>query len=358
VEFQNPVAVTAGTTYVAGYYAPTGHYAADAGVLSSAVNNSPLHAPASTSASGNGLYIYGNNKFPTKSANGANYWVEPIFWTSQPPDLAPPMVTSTNPVNGQTSVPVTLSISYTFGKAVQPSTISVSVTSSDGTTVQGTTSYNSATNTAMFTPQSNLANATTYTVSVSGAQDSSGLPMQSAYTWTFTTAQPAPAAGTCPCSIWPDSALPSITTANDTNSVEVGVVFTPSVNGTITGIRFYKGTGNTGTHIGSLWTSSGTLLGSVTFTGESAAGWQQANFTTPISVTAGTSYVASYLAPSGGYAMTAGGLSSAVTNGPLTAVAYGTSGGNGVYQYTSSVAFPKNAFNANYWVDVVFTPSS
>ena len=73
-------------------------------------------------------------------------------------------------------------------------------------------------------------------------------------------------------------------------------------NGWITGIRFYKGSGNTGTHVGSLWTANGTLLGQVTFTNESATGWQQANFSSPIAVTAGTTYVASYLAPNGGYA--------------------------------------------------------
>ena len=31
--------------------------------------------------------------------------------------------------------------------------------------------------------------------------------------------------------------------------------------GYITGIRFYKGSGNTGTHVGSLWSKTGTLLG-------------------------------------------------------------------------------------------------
>jgi methionine-rich copper-binding protein CopC len=357
VQFESPVAVTAGTTYVAGYYAPTGHYADDANTFTNQYNNSPLHAPA-TAATSNGLYIYGNNKFPTKTYLGDNYWVDPIFWATQPPDLAPPAVTSTNPVSGQTSVPVTTPISFTFGKPVQPGTISVSVTASGGAAVAGSTSYNATTDTATFTPSSSLANAKAYTVSVSGVQDSTGLTMPSAYTWTFTTAQPTPAPGVCPCSIWPDSTLPAIPSENDFSSVEVGVVFTPSHNGTITGIRFYKGAANTGTHVGSLWTSSGTLLESVTFTGESAAGWQQANFATPISVTAGSTYVASYLAPSGGFAITASGLSSAVTNGPLTAVAYGTSGGNGVYVYTSSVAFPTAAYNANYWVDVVFTPSS
>ena len=39
---------------------------------------------------------------------------------------------------------------------------------------------------------------------------------------------------------------------------------------------------------------SGTLLASATFTNESASGWQQVNFSNPVPITAGTTYVASY----------------------------------------------------------------
>ena len=53
--------------------------------------------------------------------------------------------------------------------------------------------------------------------------------------------------------------------------------FRSDVAGQVTGVRFYKGSGNTGTHIGNLWSSTGTLLASATFTGESASGWQQVN---------------------------------------------------------------------------------
>ena len=57
--------------------------------------------------------------------------------------------------------------------------------------------------------------------------------------------------------------------------------FKADVNGEITAIRFYKSTANTGTHIGNLWTLSGTKLASVTFSNETATGWQQATFATP-----------------------------------------------------------------------------
>ena len=69
--------------------------------------------------------------------------------------------------------------------------------------------------------------------------------------------------GTCPCSIWPATATPTVVSDTDSSAVELGVKFRASASGSITGIRFYKGSTNTGTHVGSLWTSTGTLLASV-----------------------------------------------------------------------------------------------
>jgi hypothetical protein len=66
------------------------------------------------------------------------------------------------------------------------------------------------------------------------------------------------------------------------------VKFRADSNGFVTGLRFYKGPQNTGSHVGHLWTSTGTLLASVTFTGESASGWQQVTLPTPVAVTANT----------------------------------------------------------------------
>ncbi|WP_240197714.1 DUF4082 domain-containing protein [Nonomuraea lactucae] len=162
----------------------------------------------------------------------------------------------------------------------------------------------------------------------------------------------------CPCTLFPSSAVPAVHAADDPSSVEVGVKFQVATPGTITGIRFYKGPENTGTHIGNLWTSGGQLLARVTFTGETASGWQQAQFSTPVQVSPGTTYVASYFAPNGDYAQNTSFFTNALVSGPLTAPASGASGGNGVYRYTSGTAFPTNTFSAsNYWVDVVFMPS-
>ena len=46
---------------------------------------------------------------------------------------------------------------------------------------------------------------------------------------------------------------------DDTSAVQVGVRFSSAVAGSVTGIRFYKGTQNGGTHQGYLWSSTGSL---------------------------------------------------------------------------------------------------
>jgi len=160
--------------------------------------------------------------------------------------------------------------------------------------------------------------------------------------------------------IWPGTAVPAVASESDTGSVNLGVKFTADQDGFITGIRFYKGIGNTGTHVGTLWTSGGAALASVTFTAETASGWQQAHFASPVPISANTVYVASYFAPNGGYAADSGYFASAgFDSAPLHALADGTSGGNGVYAYAGGTAFPSSTFQStNYWVDVLFTTSA
>jgi glutamine amidotransferase PdxT len=159
-------------------------------------------------------------------------------------------------------------------------------------------------------------------------------------------------------SIFSASSVPASVANNDGQPLEIGVKFRSTQAGYITGVRFYKGAANTGTHIGHLWSSTGTKLAEVTFTGETASGWQQMLFTTPVAITANTTYVASYFSSGGYYAITNPYFSTATTNGPLTALANGTDGGNGVYVYSSASAFPNNTYQtSNYWVDVVFATS-
>ncbi|MDF1635800.1 N,N-dimethylformamidase beta subunit family domain-containing protein, partial [Mycoplana sp. MJR14] len=156
-------------------------------------------------------------------------------------------------------------------------------------------------------------------------------------------------------SLFPGGATPAVVNTNDTSAVELGVRFQSSVAGTVSGIRFYKGSQDTGTHTGSLWSSTGTRLATLTFTNETASGWQTAYFSSPVTLTPGQTYTASYHTNTGRYSTTTNYFTSNVTSGPLTA----PGSGNGVYAYGANSLFPTSTFSAtNYWVDVMFTPST
>ena len=114
-----------------------------------------------------------------------------------------------------------------------------------------------------------------------------------------------------------------------------------------------------GTHIGHLWTSSGVQLGSATFTNETASGWQQVIFSTPIQISANTTYIASYYTTSSHYSAYTNFFATAgVDSPPLHVLANGIDGPNGVYLYTTNQngGFPASTYSStNYWVDVLYT---
>ena len=161
--------------------------------------------------------------------------------------------------------------------------------------------------------------------------------------------------GSGPYTLWPASATPS-TFSTSGGAAELGVKFHSDVAGYIQGIRFFKNSSDTGTDTGQLWTESGTLLGQVVFTGETGSGWQQMKFSSPIPISANTTYIAAYHTTSGYFSYNLNYFTSAgVDNAPLHAPANGVDP-NGVYVYSSTPAFPQSTYNAtNYWVDVVFS---
>ncbi len=430
VTFSSPVAVSAGTTYVAGYLAPQGHYSFNSFQFNQSVDNPPLHA-LSNATSVNGVYAYsGVSTFPSNSYNSSNYWVDVMFIPTPPGQVTGVTATAghgaatvswTAPSGGgATSYIVTPYIGSTAQTATTvtgaPPATSVTINGlTSGTaytfTVQATNSNgngpvsaqsNSVTPTAPIAPSAptgvtanpatsqaqvswtapnaNGSAITGYTITPfigttaqtpvqvnngsAASANVTGLTNGTAYTFTVTAtnAVGTSAASTASSAVTPNDTLfdftaPAVADAGDPSSLEVGVKFTASVSGQVTGVRFYKAAANTGTHIGSLWSSSGTLLASATFTNETASGWQSVTFSSPVSVTAGTTYVAGYFDPSGHYSATSAGFNSAFTNSPLTALANSTSA-NGVYAYSSASTFPTNSFGAsNYWVDVLFGPT-
>ncbi|MDH6123737.1 DUF4082 domain-containing protein [Kitasatospora sp. GP82] len=150
------------------------------------------------------------------------------------------------------------------------------------------------------------------------------------------------------------AAEPATTSFSDPAATTLGVRLTSTLPGLVTGVRFYKGPGNTGTHIGALWDSQGRQLAQATFEKETEVGWQQVEFAKPVRIAPGATYTAGYLAPSGHYAAAPNAFDGGpvVTgSGPLTAVGGGFAGG-------STPAFPAQSHeNTDYYVDVAFAPT-
>lgn len=161
-------------------------------------------------------------------------------------------------------------------------------------------------------------------------------------------------------SLWDSSAVPTVESTTDTRAVEVGVKFQAAVDGQITAIRFYKGARNTGVHTASLWARTGwVLLARKQFLNETGSGWQQVDFDTPVSISANTTYAASYFAPFGRTPHDLYYFKSSWTNGPLKALASTFEEKNGVYRYSLTPTAPFDTYyQTNYWVDVVFVPNT
>ena len=155
-------------------------------------------------------------------------------------------------------------------------------------------------------------------------------------------------------SFWSTTTVPQNSGADEASAVTLGLRFSSDVAGVVTGVRFYKGFNNTGTHVGTLWNSAGAALATVTFANETYSGWQEASFASPVSISPNTQYVISYFAPVAHYALSVGYDWAGVRASPLR-----LSASPSVYIYGSTNAYPISTwYNSNYFVDVVFVPSA
>jgi hypothetical protein len=145
---------------------------------------------------------------------------------------------------------------------------------------------------------------------------------------------------------------PAVSNESDgaTVNYELGTAFTSVTAGQITAVRFWKGSSETGTHTGRIWSSTGQLLASVIFANETASGWQQQALAAPLSIAANTTYVVSVNTGNSFYVFTEGGLASQVINGNLRSVA----GSNGRYGSTGQFPTTNSYYSSNYFRDVVF----
>ncbi|KKN43834.1 hypothetical protein LCGC14_0699260 [marine sediment metagenome] len=125
-----------------------------------------------------------------EKANFASGTLPPTELNLTVTDTTAPTVASTSPVDGAIDVPVTATVSATFSKAMEGTTITAaSFTLSDGGAVSGAVSYDAGTFTATFTPAADLDHSTAYTAVITIAvTDLAGNPLGAQYSWGFTTA--------------------------------------------------------------------------------------------------------------------------------------------------------------------------
>ncbi|WP_315926631.1 DUF4082 domain-containing protein [Mesorhizobium sp. SP-1A] len=345
VTFSSPVSITAGTTYVASYHSG-GAYVANSNYFGSAYVNGPLSALSSAQGNGNGVFVYGNG-FPTGSYQATNYWVDVVYNQGTGGVNHVPVAANDNGFSTLYGTPLTISASALLANDSDPDGDPLAITGV-GSAVNGTVAFDAQNNAVTFTPTAGYTGGASFSYTISDGRGGVSSATVSLSVGGSATAE----------SLFSPRDTPAVAADGDPGSVELGVKFVASANGTITGLRYYKSAQDTGTHVGSLWTSTGTLLASATFTNETASGWQTVSFANPISISASTTYVASYHS-NGHYAADANYFTTAHTSGSLTAPASGSSGGNGVYAYGSSSLFPNQSYNAaNYWVDVLYERSS
>jgi uncharacterized protein YkwD len=170
-------------------------------------------------------------------------------------------------------------------------------------------------------------------------------------TVTVNSSSPSPSTSV---SIWPSTAVPPMYLSVG-GAVELGLKFRSDVAGQITGIRFYKNSYNTGVHSGSLWSANGQLLASGVFSNETGTGWQTLTFSTPVSIAANQTYIASYHTNASTASVGFELQSAGVDTPPLHALQTGVAGYNGVYIFGGGGMFPiQGTSGYNFWVDVLF----
>ncbi len=410
LNFAAPVEIAANTTYVASYHTSSGFYSSNYYFASQGVNNGTLHELQAGADGPDGVYDYGSGGvFPTHTWESSNYWVDVVFSQStttpsnvfSPGTTPPSYYSDPNPVelavkirsdiagyitgvrfyknSADTSVHTgslwsdsgQLLATGTFGNESASGWQQLNFSTPVAITANTTYVASYHTSSGFYSSKYYFANQGANNGTLHALQDgvdgpdgvfyygSGGVfPSQSwessnywvdvVFSQTASKTPPATnifASGTTPPSYY-----------SDPNAVELAVKFRSDVAGHLTGVRFYKNPADTSVHTGSLWSDSGQLLATGTFTNETASGWQQLNFSTPVAIAANTTYLASYHTSSGFYSSNYYFANQGANNGTLHALEAGVDGPDGVFYYSSGGVFPTQTWeSSNYWVDIVFT---
>jgi hypothetical protein len=211
----------------------TGTSAAVAGTVT---YNSGSHAATFTPnvplANGTGYTVTVTTGVKDAAGNAMATQFTSTFSTAAASDMTPPTVVATAPPDAQTDVGVSTIITATFSEAMNASTIDGTTftikTTSGGTPVAGTVTYNPGTLTATFTLTSPLANSTNYTATITtGVKDVSGNAMAANKVWAFTTiadTTPPTVSSTVPADLATNVAISTVVTATFSEAMDATTI--------------------------------------------------------------------------------------------------------------------------------------
>jgi hypothetical protein len=275
-------------------------------------------------------------------------------WSFTTGNGSPPTVTARVPAVGAAQVSPTLPVQATFSAAIDPDTLTESsfrLERPGGATVPAAVSYDAASRTASLVPDAPLDDGVSYTARLTTDVESGlGAALAAPVSWSFTTSD-------CPCRLFDAAAQPAATGFPTQDgrfgpgpwSYEMGVKVRVTQPAHLRAIRFFKGPGEGGTHVGRVWSAEGDLLASTTFAGETASGWQEQALATPLLLDAGRTYVVS-VGINDAYVITIGGHETQLSGGPLVAPA---DGANGVHSDAAGQFPTKSWRSSSYSIDAV-----
>ena len=330
-----PVAIHPDSTYVVSYHTSSGNYASTRSDLSGGKKNGHIVVDDESIAGGEGIYMYGGSgSFPQYSYYASNYWVDIIF----APSVQEYKLTGVTDASGCSNTGINQTIVVNLENACDtvptPGPITELTAQIGHTPACIGEPFNIVLNSANGTgPYEMTLNGVTYS-NISVGQ-------------TITTVSPGNQSAQ---SVWQQNPVAS---QYVDAPVELGMKFTATIAGSVSGIRFFSPNDPEGIYTGHLWTSTGELLASVVFNAVTGNSWQVAYFNTPVKIHPGNTYIASYHTSSGEYVSTSEGLRNGAGNGTIIVHS------DGIYRYGPSGSFPVYTYNSsNYWADIVFVPES
>ncbi|WP_051866481.1 ice-binding family protein, partial [Streptosporangium roseum] len=200
----------------------------------------------------------------TVTLQGTNNQPKTRITVPDDPPTTTTLTSSANPSQSGQSITFTATVSAVTGSIVPQG----EVLFKDGSTTIGS-AWHSDLGPAIFTTSDLAAGQHSITAVYLGGDTSDGQGIIH-----FAPSTSPALVQTVRTSLWDNTAVPAVPSQPDAQASTAGVKFKAATAGIITGIRFYKGPQNTGTHTGSLWTSDGQLLASAPFANETASGWQ------------------------------------------------------------------------------------